>query len=112
MTGYQDVDIFLFTFCCQVGHYYDAIMPKKWIEIFFLKSDLHDSCYLHERDELGLDTVGQPAGKLSQESFEGPELFQLLITQREGTVRSLGSNEKEGTVRSLGSNEKAKEHTT
>jgi hypothetical protein len=29
MTGYQDVDIFLFTFCCQVGHYYDAIMPKK-----------------------------------------------------------------------------------
>lgn len=48
-----------------------------------LQTDLHDSCHLHQGDELSLHTVAQPSRQLRQQSFERPELLQLLITDRQ-----------------------------
>ena len=45
-----------------------------------ISTDLHHSGHLHQRDEFSLHTVAQPPRQLRQQSFEGPELLQLLIT--------------------------------
>lgn len=43
-----------------------------------LHTNLHDSHHLHQGDELRRHAVAQPSHQLRQQSFEGPELLQLL----------------------------------